>query len=83
MTESLIKVDLNQSPYDNENIHNRWHPDIPMVSWVKPGDDFVLETYDWTGGSGNWSTGFAGQHERAAYTEAAALMRCCDFEAVL
>ena len=50
MTEPLIKVDLNQSPYDNENIHNRWHPDIPMVSWVKPGDDFVLETYDWTGG---------------------------------
>jgi len=50
MTEPLIKVDLNQSPYDNENIHNRWHPDIPMASWVKPGDDFILETYDWTGG---------------------------------
>jgi formamidase len=50
MTEPLIKVDLNQSPYENENVHNRWHPDIPMASWVKPGDDFVLETYDWTGG---------------------------------
>jgi len=50
MTEPLIKVDLNQSPYDNENVHNRWHPDIPMASWVKPGDDFILETYDWTGG---------------------------------
>jgi hypothetical protein len=21
-----------------------------MACWVKPGDDFVLETYDWTGG---------------------------------
>ncbi len=21
-----------------------------MVSWVKPGDDFLIETYDWTGG---------------------------------
>ena len=31
-------------------IHNRWHPDIPMACWVKPGDDFVLETFDWTGG---------------------------------
>ena len=31
-------------------IHNRWHPDIPMVAWVKPGDDFVVETFDWTGG---------------------------------
>ena len=50
MPETLIKVDLNQSPYENENIHNRWHPDIPMATWVNPGDDFVLETYDWTGG---------------------------------
>ncbi|GAA5178949.1 acetamidase/formamidase family protein [Niveibacterium umoris] len=50
MPETLIKVDLKQSPYENENIHNRWHPDIPMACWVKPGDDFVLETYDWTGG---------------------------------
>jgi formamidase len=48
--ETLIKVDLKQSPYDNELIHNRWHPDIPIVAWVKPGDDFVIETYDWTGG---------------------------------
>ncbi len=50
MPETLIKVDLNQSPYENEQIHNRWHPDIPMACWVKPGDDFILETYDWTGG---------------------------------
>ena len=50
MPKPLIEVDLKQSPYENENIHNRWHPDIPMATWVKPGDDFVLETYDWTGG---------------------------------
>ena len=50
MPETLIKVDLTKSPTTNENIHNRWHPDIPMACWVKPGDDFVLETYDWTGG---------------------------------
>ena len=31
MTETLIKVDLNESPYTNEKIHNRWHPDIPMA----------------------------------------------------
>ena len=31
-------------------IHNRWHPDIPIVAWVKPGDDFIVETFDWTGG---------------------------------
>ena len=50
MAETLIKVDLKQSPYQNEMVHNRWHPDIPMACWVKPGDDFILETYDWTGG---------------------------------
>lgn len=51
MSKTLIKVDLEQSPYENEMIHNRWHPDIPMAVWVKPGDDFILETYDWTGGA--------------------------------
>jgi formamidase len=50
MPETLIKVDLKQSPYENELVHNRWHPDIPIVAWVKPGDDFLIETYDWTGG---------------------------------
>ena len=50
MAETLIKVDLNQSPYENDMVHNRWHPDIPIVCWVKPGDDFKIETYDWTGG---------------------------------
>src|SRR3978361_2247366 len=51
MPETLIKVDLAQSPYQNEKVHNRWHPDIPMAVWVNPGEDFRLETYDWTGGA--------------------------------
>ncbi|MBI1182198.1 MAG: acetamidase/formamidase family protein [Alphaproteobacteria bacterium] len=50
MTDTLIKVDLSQSAYDNDMIHNRWHPDIPMVAWVEPGDDFIVECVDWTGG---------------------------------
>ncbi|MCZ8177977.1 MAG: acetamidase/formamidase family protein [Rhizobium sp.] len=50
MPDTLIKVDLSESPYTNEKIHNRWHPDIPMACWVEPGDDFLVETYDWTGG---------------------------------
>lgn len=44
MTDTLIQVDLAQSPYENKQIHNRWHPDISMAVWVKPGDDFILET---------------------------------------
>jgi formamidase len=50
MPDTLIKVDLSQSPYENDMVHNRWHPDIPMVATVKPGADFIVECYDWTGG---------------------------------
>ncbi|MBB5188732.1 MULTISPECIES: formamidase [Zhongshania] len=50
MAETIIKVDLSKSAYENDMIHNRWHPDIPMVSMVKPGDDFKIECVDWTGG---------------------------------
>ncbi|MDI3380125.1 formamidase [Xenophilus aerolatus] len=50
MPDTLIKVDLSQPAPSNEMVHNRWHPDIPMACWVNPGDDFKLETYDWTGG---------------------------------
>ena len=50
MPDTLIKVDLARSPYENDMIHNRWHPDIPMIATVKPGADFVVECYDWTGG---------------------------------
>lgn len=50
MAETIIKIDLSKSPYENEMIHNRWHPDIPMAATVKPGADFIIECYDWTGG---------------------------------
>jgi len=50
MTTTLIQIDLGKSPYENDMIHNRWHPDIPMVAKVKPGDDFIVQCYDWTGG---------------------------------
>ena len=44
MPDTLIKVDLSKSAYDNDKIHNRWHPEVPIVEWVKPGDDFIIET---------------------------------------
>jgi len=50
MADTLIKIDLHQSPYDNAQVHNHWHPDIPMAAMVKPGDDFIIECHDWTGG---------------------------------
>lgn len=48
--ETLIKVDVSASATDQDVLHNRWHPDIPMVAWVKPGDEFRIECVDWTGG---------------------------------
>jgi formamidase len=48
--KTLIKVDLKSPASSQEYIHNRWHPDIPMVATVKPGDEFRVECVDWTGG---------------------------------
>ncbi|WP_355660039.1 formamidase [Halomonas salifodinae] len=50
MTDTLIRIDLSKSPAEHDSIHNRWHPDIPMVARVDPGDDFIVECMDWTGG---------------------------------
>ncbi len=51
MLETLIKVDVNKAPAEQGGmIHNRWHPDIPMVATVKPGAEFRVECIDWTGG---------------------------------
>ncbi len=48
--ETLISVDVSAPPTEQDILHNRWHPDIPIVSWVKPGDQFRVECVDWTGG---------------------------------
>ena len=48
--ETLIRVDTSASPTKQDVLHNRWHPDIPIVAWVKPGDQFRVECVDWTGG---------------------------------
>ncbi|HEX3850245.1 MAG TPA: formamidase [Polyangiaceae bacterium] len=48
--DTLIKVDLSAPATDHDVIHNRWHPDIPIVSWVDPGAQFRVECIDWTGG---------------------------------
>jgi formamidase len=51
MPRVLIPVDLKKSPEQAlVPLHNRWHPDIPPVVTVKPGDIFRVECLDWTGG---------------------------------
>lgn len=50
--QPLIKVDLSKpaTRQTNNVIHNRWHPDIPAVATVNPGQLFRVECIDWTGG---------------------------------
>jgi len=49
--ETIIKIDVTKPANEQDGvIHNRWHPDIPMVTMVKPGDEFRVECLDWTGG---------------------------------
>lgn len=51
MPRTIIEVDVTQSPHDQPTpLHNRWHPDIPPVVAVNPGDVFRVECLDWTGG---------------------------------
>lgn len=50
MPNTIIKVDTSAAPEEQDVLHNRWHPDIPMVANVKPGDEFRVECVDWTGG---------------------------------
>jgi len=51
MPKTAFKVDLSRPPEQAElKTHNRWHPDIPMVEMFRPGDEFRVECFDWTGG---------------------------------
>ncbi|WP_017326504.1 formamidase [Synechococcus sp. PCC 7336] len=51
MPETLFKVDLTKPMSEQEMPgHNRWHPDIPAVASVNPGDVFRIECKDWTDG---------------------------------
>lgn len=51
MPKTLFKVDLTKPMYEQELVgHNRWHPDIPAVVSVNPGDVFRIECKDWTDG---------------------------------
>ena len=51
MPRTVFKAEMDKWPEDQAvKTHNRWHPDIPIVAWFKPGDEFRVECYDWTGG---------------------------------
>lgn len=51
MPKTLFKIDFTKT-MDQQELpgHNRWHPDIPAVVSVNPGDVFRIECNDWTDG---------------------------------
>lgn len=51
MPKTLFTIDLTKS-MDQQELpgHNRWHPDIPAVVSVNPGEVFRIECKDWTDG---------------------------------
>ena len=49
MPKVAFHVDQSKSMFDQEVPgHNRWHPDIPVTEWVKPGEEFRVECREWT-----------------------------------
>lgn len=47
MTERRIRVDRSKRLAEQPEVgHNRWHPDIPAIARVRPGERIVLECRD-------------------------------------
>ncbi|KAI0599675.1 acetamidase/Formamidase [Biscogniauxia sp. FL1348] len=44
------KVSFDKPAWEQSNIHNRWHPDIPFAGTIKDGETVKIECLDWTGG---------------------------------
>jgi len=52
MPDVIFPLDSNKRFEDQELVgHNRWHPDIPPVATVKPGDTFRVHCREWFDGA--------------------------------
>ncbi len=52
MPEVIFPLDSSKPFEDQEKLgHNRWHPEIPPVATVKPGDSFRVECREWFDGA--------------------------------
>ncbi|HEY2194274.1 MAG TPA: acetamidase/formamidase family protein, partial [Actinomycetospora sp.] len=49
MPETVFEVDQSKSMRDQAVPgHNRWHPDVPLATMVRPGAEFRVECKEWT-----------------------------------
>src|SRR5690606_13926551 len=52
MPEHIFRLDSSKRFVDQEKLgHNRWHPEIPPVATVKPGDSFRVDCREWFDGA--------------------------------
>lgn len=52
MPKVIFKLDSSKKFEDQEKLgHNRWHPEIPPVATVKPGDCFRVHCREWFDGA--------------------------------
>ena len=52
MPKNLYPLDNTKKFTDQKHVgHNRWHPDIPPVVTVKPGDVFRADCREWFDGA--------------------------------
>lgn len=51
MPDVVFPLDSTRRFTDQDKIgHNRWHPDIPPVAMLKPGDSFRVHCREWFDG---------------------------------
>lgn len=51
MPQNLFPLDSTKTFPEQEHVgHNRWHPDIPPVRTVQPGDSFRIDCREWFDG---------------------------------
>ena len=52
MPENIFPLDSSKKFTEQEKLgHNRWHPEIPPVATVKPGDSFRVDCREWFDGA--------------------------------
>ncbi len=52
MPAKIFTLDSSKKFEDQEKIgHNRWHPEIPAIATVKPGDSFRVDCREWFDGA--------------------------------
>ncbi|KAM0340607.1 hypothetical protein ACHAPU_010444 [Fusarium lateritium] len=50
MPRTAQSVSFDKPASEQPYLHNRWHPEVPSIAVVEPGETVKIECLDWTGG---------------------------------